>query len=100
MMRPRPTALLAVLALALALNVVPVAAQSQTGEIFGKVTDQSGAMLPGVAVTLSGASLLRPLAATSSDTGSYQFPRLTVGAYNLKFEMAGFRTIIREGIQV
>ena len=33
-------------------------AQSQTGEIFGKVTDQSGAVLPGVTVTLTGPVLL------------------------------------------
>jgi hypothetical protein len=29
-------------------------AQQQTGEIFGKVTDSSGAVLPGVSVTLTG----------------------------------------------
>ena len=34
---------------------------SQTGEIFGKVTDQSGAVLPGVTVTLTGPVLLQPL---------------------------------------
>jgi hypothetical protein len=29
-------------------------AQQQTGEIFGKVTDQSGGVLPGVTVTITG----------------------------------------------
>ena len=97
-MRLRLPALLA--ALALALCVSPVWAQSQTGEIFGKVTDESGAILPGVAVTLSGPSLLQPLTATTSETGSFQFPRLEVGTYNVKFELPGFKTVIKEGIRV
>ena len=51
-------------------------AQQQTGEIFGKVTDGSGAVLPGVTVTLTGPVLLQPLTAVTSETGTYQFPRL------------------------
>src|SRR5687767_10800201 len=98
MMRLRSTALFA--ALALVLGVASAAAQSQTGEIFGKVSDESGAVLPGVTVTLTGPSLLRPLTATTSETGSYQFPQLTVGTYHLKFELAGFKTIVQEGIEV
>jgi hypothetical protein len=97
-MRLRATAFVA--ALALVFGVATANAQSQTGEIFGKVTDESGAVLPGVTVTLSGPSLLQPQTATTSQTGTYQFPRLTVGTYNLKFEIAGFKTVVQEGIQV
>ena len=44
-----------VLALAALLATSSLAsAQQQTGEIFGKVTDGSGALLPGVTVTLTG----------------------------------------------
>ena len=39
--------------------------ESQTGEIFGKATDQSGAVLPGVTVTLTGPMLLQPLVAVT-----------------------------------
>ena len=97
-MRVRFTALLA--ALALALSVSTAWAQSQTGQIFGKVTDESGAILPGVTVTLSGPVLLQPLTASTSETGTFQFPRLEVGTYKVKFELPGFKTIIKEGIQV
>jgi len=97
-MRLRTTALFA--ALALVFGVATATAQSQTGEIFGKVTDESGAVLPGVTITLSGPSLLQPQTATTSETGTYQFPRLTVGTYNLKFEIPGFKTLVQEGIQV
>src|SRR5262245_37205741 len=97
-MKSRFTAMLA--ALALVLSAAPAWAQSQTGEIFGKVTDASGAVLPGVSVTLTGPSLLQPQTATTSETGSFQFPRLAVGSYSVKFELQGFKTVVKEGIEV
>jgi Carboxypeptidase regulatory-like domain/TonB-dependent Receptor Plug Domain len=84
----------------LAAGVAPASAQSQTGEIFGKVTDSTGAVLPGVTVTLTGPVLLQPLTAVTSETGTYQFPRLEIGAYTVKFELAGFRTVVREDVRV
>src|SRR5947209_17706935 len=75
-------------------------AQSQTGEIFGKVTDSSGGVLPGVTVTVTGPVLLQPLTAVTGETGTYQFPRLEIGAYTVKFELTGFKTVVSEGIQV
>jgi len=97
-MRSRFTAMLA--ALALVVSASSGWAQSQTGEIFGKVTDESGAVLPGVTVTLTGPSLLQPQTASTTETGSFQFPRLTVGTYNVRFELPGFKTVVKEGIQV
>ena len=75
-------------------------AQSQTGEIFGKVTDGSGSVLPGVTVTLSGPSLLQPQTSITGGTGSYQFPRLEIGTYTVKFELTGFKTVVNEGVKV
>jgi hypothetical protein len=75
-------------------------AQQQTGEIFGKATDQSGAVLPGVTVTLTAPNLLQPQTAVTSDTGSYVFPRLAIGTYTVKFELTGFKTVVVENIQV
>ena len=96
-MRLRTIALALVASLAVSARA---SAQQQTGEIFGKVTDGSGAVLPGVAVTLTGPILLQPLTAIASDTGTYQFPRLSIGTYTLKFDLAGFKTIVKEGILV
>jgi hypothetical protein len=78
----------------------PAHAQQQTGEIFGKVTDQSGAVLPGVSVTLTAPMLLQPLVAVTSETGTYQFPRLEIGAYTVRFELTGFKTVINEDVRV
>src|SRR6476659_6100829 len=97
-MRVRLIAALA--ALALVVSVSPVRAQSQTGEIFGTVTDESGAVLPGVQVTITSPVLLQPQTATTSETGSFQFPRLDVATYTVKFELPGFKTIVKQDIQV
>jgi hypothetical protein len=97
-MKVRVVAMLTALALVMASS--SAWAQSQTGDVFGKVTDTSGAVLPGVTVTLSGPSLLQPQVATTSDTGSFQFPRLNVGVYVVKFELPGFKTVVKEGIEV
>src|SRR5947209_14600102 len=83
-----------------ATGVATASAQSQVGEIFGKVTDQSGAVLPGVTVTLTGPVLLQPLTAVTSETGTYQFPRLEIGTYAVKFELTGFKTVVNQDIFV
>ena len=72
----------------------------QTGEIYGKVTDSSGAVLPGATVTISGGPLLQPLAATTSESGTFRFPQLLVGEYNVKFDLPGFKTIVNNKIYV
>src|SRR5204863_1089834 len=35
-----------------------------------------------------------------SETGSYQFPRLEIGTYSVKFELPGFKTIVSQDIRV
>jgi hypothetical protein len=44
--------------------------------------------------------LLQPLTATTSETGTFQFPRLTVSTYTVRFELPGFKTVVKEGIEV
>lgn len=84
-----------------ALFVTPSAfAQIQTGEIHGRVTDASGAVLPGTAVTVQGSALIQPEVTITTDTGAYSFPRLPVGTYTVRFELAGFRQVLQEGVQL
>jgi hypothetical protein len=90
----------AVLAVAVLGFTAAASAQQQTGEIFGKVTDNTGAILPGVTVTLTGEALIQPQTAITSTSGSYQFPRIPIGTYTVKFELPGFKTMVREGIRV
>jgi hypothetical protein len=78
----------------------PAIAQVSTGEIFGKVTDSTGAVLPGVAVTVSSPALLQPQSVVSAASGGYRFPNLPVGAYTVTFDLTGFRTSVHRGIVV
>jgi hypothetical protein len=94
-MKPSRVVLFAIL-LVIA-SVAPGFAQ-QTGDISGKVTDNTGAVMPGVTVTLVGAAGSQT--AVTSDTGTFVFPRLIVGAYSVKFELTGFKTVVREGVRV
>ena len=75
-------------------------AQTLTGTIAGKVTDESGGVLPGVTVTLSGPAVMGTQTAISNERGLYRFPAVNNGTYTLKFELAGFAPLVREGIVV
>ena len=97
-MRMRIAAGLAVLALV--ASAPPALAQVQTGEITGKVTDNTGAILPGVTVTLTGSALIQPQTANTSETGTYNFPRLPIGTYTIKFELPGFKSVVREDVRL
>jgi len=73
-------------------------AQVSMGEVFGKVTDGTGAVLPGVTVTLSGPALIQPQVTVTVESGAYRFPRIPIGTYSVAFELAGFKKSLREGI--
>src|SRR4029077_781682 len=71
-----------------------------TSQVFGKVTDASGALMPGVTVTLSSPALLEPRVAVTSGTGTYEFSGLPIGTYAVRFELAGFGSLVRDGLQL
>jgi hypothetical protein len=79
---------------------VTVAAQEQRGRIIGVVTDETSAVLPGVTVTATSPSLIKPQVTTTSEDGSYRLQALPTGEYTLVFELSGFQTLRREGIRV
>jgi hypothetical protein len=87
-------------ALASALVLLAGSAHAQTGEIYGRATDKSGAVVPGVTVTLNSPALLQPQVAVTSSTGAYSFPNIPIGTYTVKFELSGFTTINREGVRI
>jgi hypothetical protein len=89
-----------VLAILAALVITPRAAAAQTQEVFGKVTDSTGAALPGVTVTLSSPSLIQPQTTTTLPEGSYRFTNIPIGTYTVIFELSGFQRLVREGVRV
>src|SRR5688500_14389848 len=70
------------------------------GSIFGKVTDASGAVTPGVTVTVAGTGLQQPRTAVTSDTGAYQIQALPVGTYTVTFELEGFKKATRPDVVI
>src|SRR5262245_38456101 len=93
---------LAALAIVATFGLAPALAQTgQTfGELVGKVTDDQGGVLPGVTVTLTGPAAMGSPTAVSNEQGRYRFPAVNSGTYTLKFELAGFAPLLREGIVV
>ncbi len=79
----------------------PCMAQGGFGAIGGSAMDSSGAVLPGVTVTLSNPGTIGGNQVTITDArGTYQFPRLVPGRYSVKGELTGFRAALVEGIVV
>jgi hypothetical protein len=64
------------------------------------VTDGTGAILPGVTVTVAGPALLQPQTAITAASGAYRFPNLPIGVYSVRFELAGFQRIVREDVRI
>src|SRR6188768_265546 len=83
---------LLVVTLLLLWNVAPVHAQRTTGEISGRVLDESGASLPGVEVMISGAGIPGTPIVITTESGSYRFPVLPAGEYEVTYVLLGFTT--------
>jgi hypothetical protein len=73
-------------------------AQAPTGQISGRVTDSSGAVLPGVDVTVTQSQTGLVRSAVTNETGQYTLPSLPVGPYRMEAKLPGFRTFTQEGI--
>ena len=77
------------LAVALSLGLLPAAfAQLTRGNVYGKVADESGAVLPGATVTLSGAFGTR--STVSDKDGEFRFLNLDHGDYKVTVALTGF----------
>ena len=98
-MRLRRMALASCLVLAAVFMTAASAEAQNTSQVFGRVTDTSGAVMPGVTVTLSSPALLEARVAVTSETGTYEFSGLPLGVYAVKFELSGFSTLVRDGVR-
>src|SRR5262245_27828611 len=70
------------------------------GQISGTVTDQSGAVLPGVEVTLTKTDTASARTTVTNETGNYVLPNLPTGPYRLEAALQGFRTYVQTGIEL
>ena len=73
-------------------------AWAQTAEVSGKVTDESGAVLPGVTVTVTQIDTGFTRTVVTDGSGTYVMPNLPTGPYRLDASLRGFRTYVQTGI--
>jgi hypothetical protein len=75
----------------------PLSAQN-TAEIRGVVSDATGAVLPGVSLTLTHKASNQERQLITDSNGNYVFASLPNGDYLLKAELSGFKARIRDGM--
>src|SRR5579862_3312329 len=68
------------------------------GVINGVVKDPTGAILPGVSVTLTDKATDRVQTTITSEVGRYIFAAVPPGQYTLAFELPGFKKLVRENV--
>ena len=89
-----------VMALVLSVAGSPLLAQISTGNIGGTVTDSTGAVLPGVEVTITNLDNGQSRLAITGDEGRYSSAQLAGGNYEIRAELAGFQAGVRRGFQL
>ena len=86
---------------AMVVCLLPARASAQaTGQITGVVTDNSGAVVPGVTVEVTNQATAFTRHAVTELDGVYTIPLLNPGVYEAKASLSGFRTTVRSGIEV
>ena len=75
-----------------------LSAQEITGSISGLVTDSSGAVLPGVAVTVTNTGTNVAKQVTTGPSGTWRVPFLFFGTYRVTAELKGFKRTQAENI--
>ena len=84
----------------LALGSFSAAAQETRGQILGRVTDPTGAVVTGAQVQAVATATNVRTAAATNETGDFVLPFLNPGEYTVTVEVSGFKKFIREGITV
>src|SRR5947207_702404 len=80
-------------------SVLPAVAQTQAG-ISGVIHDPSGAVIPGVTVTVTNPATNFVRTGISNEAGVYNFPVVQPGIYNVKVELPGFRTSEQNNVEL
>ena len=86
--------------LVFALCCAALPGQSTTGTIVGTVTDPSGAVIPGVDLTVTDLGTNSTTKATTDAHGDYVVTPLAIGTYSISFEAKGFKKYVNSGVKV
>ena len=75
-------------------------AQEFRATIAGTVTDPSGLVLPGAAVTARNLQTNEAATCVATDAGLYTIPFLTPGRYTITVELSGFKTYTSSQVEL
>jgi hypothetical protein len=87
-------------ALSYAAFAPSVLGQVASGSIYGTVTDYSGAVLQGAAVTATNASTSAMKTVKTDASGDYNFPVLDPGGYKVLVQVLGFQSQTQENLRL
>jgi hypothetical protein len=83
------------------LCLVPIASYAQEAGFIGRVTDESGAVLPGVTVTATSPALqVKEVSEVTNESGEYRLSALPIGTYALEFMLQGFQGVRRQELRL
>ena len=68
-------------------------AQTNTARLSGTVSDQAGAVVSGVTVTVTNIGTGRAVSATTDDSGNYVIPALPPAEYRVEVKQTGFKSV-------
>jgi hypothetical protein len=88
---------------AMVLSLLPVvspAAAQTAATVSGTIQDASGAVVPGVTVTLTNAATNLVRSAVTGAEGRFVIPSLSPGRYALRAELAGFKPHVRQDVDL
>lgn len=89
-----------VLVAVLVLLVSSVLAQDPRGTLLGRVTDATGAVMPGVEVRATNVQTGVSFTSVTNDRGNYNIPFLYPAVYKVEAQMPGFKAYVRENVQI
>ncbi|MBI4483072.1 MAG: TonB-dependent receptor [Acidobacteria bacterium] len=90
----------AVMAFFVVTDSPSLTAQTVTGTILGTVRDSTGALIPGVEISVKNVETGAVRSAITDDVGTYHIPSVPAGPYEVTASIPGFRTGVRSGITV
>src|SRR5438552_3546178 len=88
----------AIVAFALIITAQFARAQSTTSGLSGRVTDSTGAIVPGASMAVTNTDTGVNRSATSNERGTYDITLLPPGRYQITAKKPGFRPTTRSGI--
>lgn len=91
---------LVALAIFLSFSLTALAQSGAGGTLSGVVQDPNGASMPGVTVTVRSITTEAARTVTTNSDGRWTLPGLSIGAYQVTYELAGFKKLVRDGITI